>query len=577
MEKLSLYSIVLISVFFFSFFGCAKNVFLSKEANLCKEGWELYRSSPVSAVGVFSYAIKTNSEYCEAYIGLAYSYIKVQNFSESKVQFEIARKKATADDHKNAISIGLSQLYMLENNPHAAINELSTQIIGTDNFKLYENSNIDSVFLHVLLSEAYARVGYFGTEKDSDVNTLDAWGQTKKALELNPKDKNAQRMYKYLMRNEAGLFTELIGNLGFVAEGNSQALADFDNDGDNDLIINGYYDGEYYTKLYLNDGQGSLSKEVETFSSVSRGNFGIGDVDHDGDIDVVLMGGVKGYLAVTKIYVNNGHSSFKEVGEGTIKGVYGKTILGDVDGDGDLDVMVAGELNSTHSCLLYINNGKGSFSKCDKNEFFTPENGDIVFADFDNDSDLDIIISGYIRTFSDYMTIIYLNDGEGAFSVFEKRALLGVSHPSLVTGDIDNDGDIDLLLSGNIKDKPYTKIFRNNGSAIFSEITPGEIADMWNTQLVLADVDGDSDLDLLTMSSGKGNVRKYFRIFLNDGNGNFYQIDYDLFIGRENGYITAGDINGDGCSDVIITGFHPEDDTSSTKLLISKGKKYFND
>lgn len=168
-------------------------------AQHCATAWSNFQSGNFTGAATsFQSAISTDSNYCEAYIGLAYTRLRQDNFSDAKAQFTTAKTKSPTTDHNIAISVGLSFVYVKENNAALVVSELSGKITGTDTFVLGNGTNVDAVDIHTLLGEAYIMQRNLGTESGSATNALDAWGQVKKALALRSTDAKALQMQAYL-------------------------------------------------------------------------------------------------------------------------------------------------------------------------------------------------------------------------------------------------------------------------------------------------------------------------------------------------------------------------------------------
>ncbi len=134
--------------------------------------------------------------------------------------------------------------------------------------------------------------------------------------------------------------------------------------------------------------------------------------------------------------------------------------------------------------------------------------GSVAWGDYDNDGDLDILLTGR------GMTRIYRNDGGGVFTNIN-AALMGLHNTSVAWGDYDNDGDLDILLTGgNLSNDTFTKIYRHDGGSNFTDIGAA-LTDVQNGSVAWGDYDNDGDLDILLSGyTGLGGISKIYR---NDG------------------------------------------------------------
>ncbi len=278
-----------------------------------------------------------------------------------------------------------------------------------------------------------------------------------------------------LYENNNGTYT--VGSLfSDISPGQSEGVAwgDFDNDGDPDLIITGYENfPSVVTKLYRND-MGQFTEISTDIPGVSYGSVDWGDYDNDGDIDLLLTGNVGDNTKITKVYRNDGADTdednlwhFHEV-EVTLPGVgYGSAQWGDYDLDGDLDILISAG-SYPYSVWLYQNNGDNSFTSVTTG--ISNINGNSVWCDYNNDGYPDIIIAG--DSSDGVVTKIFRNDASGQSRAFTdiNAGLPGIEAGSVSCGDYDVDGDADILITGRTGDnEPITKLYENKGNDMFEE------------------------------------------------------------------------------------------------------------
>jgi predicted nucleotidyltransferase len=125
----------------------------------------------------------------------------------------------------------------------------------------------------------------------------------------------------------------------------------------------------------------------------------------------------------------------------------------------------------------------------------------VAWGDYDNDGDLDILLTGYGVVGGGPVAKVYRNDGPAAGSgwnfVDSGAQLTGVYRSSVAWGDYDNDGDLDILLTGDSGDSPVAKVYRNDGG-VFADsgrrMTPSALE---SGSVAWGDYDNDGDLDIL--------------------------------------------------------------------------------
>ena len=305
-----------------------------------------------------------------------------------------------------------------------------------------------------------------------------------------------------------GTFEDINANLPGVVGGRS-SWGDYDNDGDLDVLLT----GSYYAKIYRNDGNGVFTDINANLIGIYMGSAAWGDYDNDGDLDIVMMGYQMGGSTASIIYRNNGNETFTDIDANLIEVYLASAAWGDYDNDGDLDILLTGvnvgNNSSKDISKIYRNDGNGVFT--DINAGLTGvQESSVAWGDYDNDGDLDILLTGHNVNYN-RISKIYRNDGNGVFTDIN-AGLTGVSSSSVAWGDYDNDGDLDILLTGhNVNYNRISKIYRNDGNGVFTDINAGLAGVSWSS-VAWGDYDNDGDLDiLLTGRTSTVYVSKIYR------------------------------------------------------------------
>ncbi len=186
----------------------------------------------------------------------------------------------------------------------------------------------------------------------------------------------------------------------------------------------------------------------------------VGDIDNDGDQDVIVANG-RHWPGQNRIFFNNGDGIFTVSRPlGVDNGTSYSTELADFDNDGDLDVAVG---NGRAPNNIFVNDGYGNFSKGSTFGNNNSSTRNIVVSDIDLDGDQDILITNRGKE-----NEICINDGKG---VFKKTIVFGSKNDSTIdveTADIDKDNDIDLILANRDGQPNYNHL----SDGIINEGTP---------------------------------------------------------------------------------------------------------
>ena len=209
-------------------------------------------------------------------------------------------------------------------------------------------------------------------------------------------------------------------------------------------------------------------------------------------------------------------------------------VLGDLDGDSDLDLAVANFLGDDLS--VFLNNGDGTFAP---HVLYAAEDGPsgVAAGDLDGDLDLDLAVA---NQFDDSVSLFF-NNGDGTFA---PQGKLPVPYAiDLAIGDLDGDYDLDLAVLSLID---WVFVHRNLGDGTDWTIIVYAVGDTPN-YIAMGDLDRDQDLDLVTVNAGSLDAS----ILLNNGDGTFAS-DVPVDLGSHPGGLALGDLDADFDLDLVV-------------------------
>lgn len=302
-----------------------------------------------------------------------------------------------------------------------------------------------------------------------------------------------------LYRNASGTLTELSAGLYDSWRGDV-AWGDYDRDGYLDLAImgeNGY--GGINTRIFhSNSGIGTFTDILASLSGMENGKMAWGDINNDGDLDLAYAGyksgGADGKVAMNDPSAFHG---FSEVDQGMWNIQSGAVAWGDYDNDGWMDMAQTGIYNGQPVTKILKNCG-GIFSLDRVVSLPGVYYGAAAaWGDYDNDGYLDLAVAGASTVGSPYnpVTTIYRNVGGSGFDDIG-ASLPGIYRCSLAWGDYDNDSDLDLAMSGLSNSGPLTRLYRNDGGGTFVD-SGAAFHQFQRSDLAWGDYDKDGDLDLI--------------------------------------------------------------------------------
>jgi tetratricopeptide (TPR) repeat protein len=393
-----------------------------------------------------------------------------------------------------------------------------------------------------------------------------------------------------------GRFVEATAESGLdrIPSGYSLNFVDYDNDGRLDIYVslNGW-SGPMKNRLLRNAGNGRFEDVSDRSGAGDPGSGFVslwGDLDNDGDLDLVVANGVLKDGSVPQIYRNNGDATFTNVTheaglrEPPTFGAIG-IALGDYDLDGDLDLFINGL--ETAPNRLYRNDGDLRFTEVSRESRVVqpPHNGFVsFFFDYNNDGWPDLlttslapwnaVLEGLTRWFRvpkpdaihPDSSRLFRNNRNGTFTdvTWEAKLFYPMGVMGAGVADLDNDGYMDLYFGAGdpqLSRLEPNRFFRNNGDGTFSDLTdsvgfarPGNKGH----GVCFVDIDEDGDLDVYAQLGGhypgdharnafyrnrKGNQNNWLQVDLHGRSSNRYAIGARL-VAKAGGLIISREVKG---------------------------------
>ncbi len=340
---------------------------------------------------------------------------------------------------------------------------------------------------------------------------------------------NSEGEDEFLYRNDGGgVFTRITEDPIVSAGGDTDGATwgDADNDGDLDCFFTNW--ANQFNRLFENNGDGTFSNIGVAPITTVRGyceTGSWGDYDNDGRIDLFVTHSA-GNNHHNRLFHNDGNWQFGEITTGPLVNDHYNSRSADwcdFDSDGDLDMFTANESNQNDQ--LYLNGNGFTFSRVSGGDVVNDGRTTATssWGDYDNDGDFDL----FTGNFDNQLNRLYSNEVGGALVLVggepfddDESATFGSAW-----GDYDNDGDLDLFLSNGYGALRQNYLYRNlwadqTEDGLFTRVQGEAIAtDLgWSYGCTWGDVDRDGDLDMLVACWNQQNENN--RLYLNNGSQN---------------------------------------------------------
>jgi len=337
----------------------------------------------------------------------------------------------------------------------------------------------------------------------------------------------------------------------------SVVCGDFNNHGQTDVMLTGL-DGTFVGvgQVWLNHS-GVFTNLNAGLPGISSSAVARGDFDNDGRLDLLITGygGVDGNhlpIYLSQVWRNVGNGTFTNIQAGLPGVDTGAVALGDFDNDGNLDLLLTGYSSTGAVAQVWRNLGNGRFTNLNvglPGVFYSS----VALADYDNDGWLDILLTGTPDGFGNTaISRLWHNMGNGTFTNVNV-GLPGVSQGAVAWGDFDQDGRPDILLTGYASTGAVCQVWHNLGNGIFTNLNAG-LPGVYESSVAVGDYDNDGNLDFAVAGMDNNGI-PVCQVWRNTGHGGFTNVNAG-FTGIYSGSVAWADFDNDGRIDLLLAGLN---------------------
>jgi hypothetical protein len=327
-------------------------------------------------------------------------------------------------------------------------------------------------------------------------------------------------------------------------------VRDIDLDGDDDLLS---FESHRAEVLLSNDDGTFDGWEADLPTGNGPRQAALGDLDDDGDLDLVSTAGAPNQQGTVSVQLGQGDGRFgpadaTNISDGTV--TPDAVVIGDVDGDGDLDVVTANRYvgfyggGSDGAVSVLLGNGSGVVTP-PSDIVISSDPVALALGDIDGDGDLDIVAATR-RSYGGGANSVVVLRGVGG-GQFAAPLVLGLPDfpASIALGDVDNDDDLDIITANNDQ-VVSTSLFRNLGAGTFDPAPETPVTGIFAQAMALADLDDDDDLDLVISTNGQLAVSLGGGAVSGFEPPELYNVPFNARV------LTVADVDRDGHPDVML-------------------------